>query len=122
MPTMNRRTAMGATALGAVSLGLRAAGAEPTEVKLSTLEGELKIHPKFLYRYYLALLDGQRCALFGSEHEREPSALARIKLPTRVRVRGLLGSAQHVGGTKDAPSPFPAGWIVFMDVSEVELL
>ncbi len=122
MGTMSRRAAVGTTALGAMNLGIMAAGAEPTEVQQWTLEGELKVHPKFLYHYYLTLLDGQRCALFGSEHEREPGPLTRIQLPARVRVRGVLGTAQHVGGSKDAPSPFPTGWIVFMDVSEVELL
>lgn len=122
MSTMSRRGMIATSALGAMSFGHMAAGAEPKDFKPWTLEGVLKIHPKFLYRFYLKLLDGQKCALFGSEHERDPDSLTQIPLPARVRVRGVLGTAQFVGGTKEAPSPFPAGWIVFMNVSEVELL
>ena len=120
--TISRRAAIGTTALGAMAYGFTASGDEPNEIKQWTLEGELKVHPKFLYRFYLTLLDGQRCALFGAQHEREPASLTSITLPARVRVQGVLGTAQHSGGSKDAPSPFPAGWIVFMDVRKVELL
>ena len=37
------------------------------------------------------LLDGQKCALYGADHRSDPDALARIKLPDFVRVRGVLG-------------------------------
>ena len=61
MEKMSRRSAMRATAAGAVAVGTAvfsgtAAGDEPKPPKLWTLEGELKVHPKFLYRYYLVLL------------------------------------------------------------------
>lgn len=95
---------------------------EPNAPRLWTLEGELKVHPKFLYRYYLVLLDGQKCALYGADHARAPDHLTRVPLPARVRVRGVLGTAHHDGETKENPSPFPAGWTVFMDVHEVESL
>jgi hypothetical protein len=99
-----------------------AAGDEPKEPKLWTLEGEVKIHPKFIYRYYIVLLDGQKCALYGSDHGREPDQLARLQPPVRVKVRGALGTEHHRRGTQENPSPFGEGWTVFMDVHEVEAL
>ena len=30
--------------------------------KLHTLEGELRVHPKYLYNYYVVFGDGQKCA------------------------------------------------------------
>lgn len=127
MTKMSRRSALGATSAGVVAVGIAAiggtaAGDEPNAPRLWTLEGELKAHPKFLYRYYLVLLDGQKCALYGADHGREPDHLTRVRLPARVRVRGVLGTAHHDGGTNENPSPFPAGWTVFMDVHEVEAL
>ena len=122
MRKLSRRSAMraaaGAVAGGAV-LGGTAAGEEKS--KLWALEGELKVHPKFLYRYYL-VFSGQICALYGADHGYTPDVLARLQLPARVRVRGTLGTAYHHGGTKDNPSPFPATWTLVMDVHEVEAL
>ena len=123
MEKMSRRSAMRATAAGAVAVGTAvlsgtAAGDEPKPPKLWTLEGELKVHPKFHYRYYLVLLGtGQICALYGAEDQ-----LARLKLPIGVNVRGVLGTKYHDGGTKENPSPFPPGWTLYMDVHEVEPL
>ena len=128
MEKVSRRSAMKAAAAGAVVVGtlvLRGttAGDELRAPKMWTLEGELKVHPKFLYRYYLVLLGaGQICALYGADHGREQDQLARLKLPIGVKVRGVLGTAYHDGGTKDNPSPFPAGWTLYMDVHEVEPL
>jgi hypothetical protein len=126
MEKVSRRSAMKAAAAGAV-LGTAvlpgtAAGDEPRAPKLWTLEGELKVHPKYLYRYYLVLGDGQKCALYGSDHGREPDQLARLEPSVRVRVRGVLGTAHHLGGTAENPSPFPETWTVYMDVHEVEAL
>jgi hypothetical protein len=127
MEKMSRRSALeavatGAGVIGAATLSGTAAGDEPKAPKLWPLEGELKVHPKYLYRYYLVLADGQRCALYGSDHGREPDQLARLQLPVRVRVRGVLGTAHHPGGTKENPSPFPEMWTLYMDVHEVEAL
>ena len=124
MKKVSRRSAMKAVAAAAVTAGVAetAAGNEPKAPRLWTLEGELKIHPKFIYRYYIVLLDGQKCALYGADHGREPEQLTRVKLPDCVRVRGVLGTAHHPGGTKENPSPFPAGWTVYMDVHEVEAM
>jgi hypothetical protein len=117
-----RATAAGALALGTAALGSPAAGDEAKAPKLWTLEGELKVHPKFIYRYYIVLLAGQTCALYGADGNREPDHLAGVKLPDFVRVRGVLGTAHHLGGTKENPSPFPPGWTLYMDVHEVEAL
>jgi hypothetical protein len=127
MEDVSRRSAIraataGAVVVGTAVLGGTAAGVGPEAPKLWPLEGELKVHPKYLYRYYLALGDGQRCALYGSDHGREPDRLAHLPLPIRVRVRGVLGTEHHPGGTKENPSPFPATWTLYMDVHEVEAL
>lgn len=124
MAKMSRRAAMraaGAVAVGTATLGT-AAGDEPKASKLWTLEGELKVHPKFIYRYYIVLLGDLKCALYGSDHGRESDQLARVQLPDFVRVRGTLGTEHHSGGTKENPSPFPPGWMLYMDVHEVEAL
>jgi len=128
MEKMSRRSAIRATAAGAVAIGTAvlsgtAAGDERKPPKLWTLEGELKVHPKFLYRYYLVLLGTRQiCALYGADHGREEDQLARLKLPIGVKVRGVLGTEYHDGGTKENPSPFPPGWTLYMDVHEVETL
>jgi hypothetical protein len=127
MEKLSRRAAMraataGAVAIGTAALGGKAAGDEPKAPKLWTLEGELKVHPKYIYRYYLILGDGQTCALYGSDHGREPDQLARLQLPGRVRLRGVLGTSHHLGGTQENPSAFPETWVLYMDVQEVEPL
>lgn len=124
MKNVNRRSAIRAAAgaVGAALVGGTAAGEEPRSPKLWTLAGELKVHPKFLYRYYLMFGDGQKCALYGSDHANNPDQLAKIKLPARVRVRGALGTEHFPGGTKENPSPFPPSWTLYMDVHEVEVL
>jgi hypothetical protein len=121
---VSRRSAISAAAVGTVAVGVgglvgTAAGDEAKRPELWTLEGELKVHPKFVYRYYLVLLDGQKCALYGADHSREIDQLARLRLPARVRVRGVLGTDHHAGGTQNNPSPFPEGWWVYMDVHEI---
>jgi len=123
MGKIGRRFAMKAVAAGAVAvssalLGGKVAGNRSKGQKQWDLEGELKVHPKYLYRYYLVLGDGQSCALYGSDHGSEPDQLARLKIPVRVRVQGVLGTAHHPGGT----SPFPETWTLYMDVHEVEVL
>ncbi|WP_162667924.1 hypothetical protein [Gemmata massiliana] len=117
-----RGATVGAVALGAAILDGTALGNEPKAPKLWTLEGELKVHPKYIYRYYLVFGDGQKCALYGSDHGRDPERLKRLDAPVRVRVSGALGTAHHAGGTKENPSPFGPTWVMYMDVHEVEVL
>lgn len=115
-------TAAGAVLVGTAARDRMASGAEVAPPKLWTLAGELRVHPKFLYRYYLLFGDGQKCALYGADHARDPKQLAALKLPARVQVRGTLGTDYHSGGTQENLSPFPAGWTLYMDVHEVEEL
>ncbi len=125
MERVSRRSVMrtaGAAAVSTVVVGRSVAADEPKAPKLWPLEGELKIHPKFVYHYYLVLGEGQTCGLYGSDHSREPDLLARLQPPVRVRVHGTLGTEHHAGGTKDNPSTFPEMWWLYMDVHEVEQL
>ena len=90
---------------------------------LHTLEGELRVHPKYLYKYYLVFGDGQKCALYSSAHKHEDESLAALKPGARVRVRGVLGTEFHRStGTKDNPSPFGSAWIMYMDIDTAEVL
>ena len=90
-----------------------------TSVKLSTLEGVLRVHPKFLYKYYIVAYGGQTCALYGDTHTNEPEKLKDMKPGTQIRVRGCLGTFLHSGGSKDNPSPFPRTWVIYMELKEV---
>jgi hypothetical protein len=127
MKNLNRRNLITGSIAGSLTMqsGILHASDEDAETKTEkvwTLEGELGVHAKFVYRYYLMVLDRQKCALYGADHSRDPEHLSRIQLPARVRVRGKLGTEHHSGGTKGNPSPFPAGWWVYMDVHEVVVL
>ena len=88
------------------------------EEKLATLEGILKVHPKFMYKYYIVAYGGQTCALYA-----DPSVgkdmLKDINPGTEIRVRGKLGTRYHGGGTKANPSPFGRTWVIYMNVQEV---
>lgn len=52
----------------------------------------------------------------------EGELLRDIKEGTPLRVRGVVRTRLHRGGTKENPSPFPAQWIVSLEVTEVEVL
>ncbi len=83
----------------------------------ATLEGTLRVHPKFLYKYYIdGFGDGQKCALRSDER------FADIKPGTRIRVRGALMSKFHRGRTPTNPSPFPRTWYIEMNVEAVTVL
>lgn len=89
------------------------------ELKAETvaLEGTLKVHPKFLYKHYLADFGGgQTCALFGSEE------LQKIPMGSGIRVEGRLGTRFHPGGDAQNLSPFPRTWYIYMDVATVKVL
>ena len=89
---------------------------------VSTLEGKLEIHPKYLYKYYLVAYGGQLCALYGKDQARECDLLKDIEPGTHIRVRGRLGTSHHPGGTRDNPSPFPRSWTIYMEVEQAELV
>jgi hypothetical protein len=95
-----------------VSACANEAGAEQ-----ATLEGVLRVTRKFLYKYYIECPGtGQSCALRNSD------TLEKIAPGSRIRVEGHLGTFHHAGGTKDNPSPFPAAWVMYMDVEKVTIL
>ena len=52
----------------------------------------------------------------------EGNLIRDIKEGTPLRVRGVVRSRLHRGGTTENPSPFPPQWIVWLEVSHVEIL
>jgi len=120
---MKRAASIGLTIALVAFLGRLAYTSETeSDEEPATLEGMLKVHPKFLYKYYIAAYGGQTCALYGKGRARECPALKDIKPGTYIRVRGRLGTFLHKGGTKDNPSPFGRTWVIYMQVVEVEKL
>jgi hypothetical protein len=84
---------------------------------LFALEGALKVHPKYLFKYYLTGFgDGQACALFGEEK------LKNIKPGSLIHVEGKLGTRFHDGGSEKNLSPFGRTWFIYMDVETVRIL
>ncbi|MCA9040290.1 MAG: hypothetical protein KDA65_08095 [Planctomycetaceae bacterium] len=90
----------------------------PAESTSNVLEGTLRVHPKFHYRYYIdGFGDGQECALFQADNQ-----LSQIKPGSRVRVKGKLGS-RFFGGDPNDPAPaLVKTWIIYMDVQSVDVL
>ncbi|MCA9259539.1 MAG: hypothetical protein KDA61_10090 [Planctomycetales bacterium] len=91
----------------------------PTDVEtLSTLEGFLRIHPKFHYRYYVdGLAEGQSCALRGAD-----DALANLKPGSRVRVRGRMGSVHFSDADRSQESALLLVDYIYLDVEHIELV
>ena len=48
--------------------------------------------------------------------------LKDVKAGTPIRVRGVVRTRLHRGGTAKNPSPFPAQWIIWLEVTELEVL
>lgn len=48
--------------------------------------------------------------------------LREIKDGTALRLRGVARTRLHRGGTDANPSPFPPQWIVWIEVTEIEVL
>jgi len=48
--------------------------------------------------------------------------LRDIKEGTPLRVKGVVHSRLHRGSTQSNPSPFPAQWILWLEVTEMEVL
>ena len=91
-------------------------GQKAPEKPVDTLEGTLRIHPKFHYRYYIdGFGDGQECALFGADDR-----LEKIKPGSRIRVRGDLAS-KLFGNPNDKTAALVSTWIIYMNVDDVEL-
>jgi hypothetical protein len=112
-----RRLATVAFLLGSVVVLAGLAGAQrSSERPVDTLEGTLRVHPKFHFRYYLdGFGDGQHCALFEADDR-----LREIKPGTPIRVRGRLASRFFGDGADPMPALIST-WIIYMDVTEVEV-
>jgi len=88
----------------------------PAPKNADVLEGVLRVHPKFHYRFYLdGFGDGQECALFGADEE-----LGRIGVSSRIRVQGDLAS-RFFGNPNDKHAALAQTWIIYMDVADVQL-
>ncbi len=80
--------------------------------QMHSLQGVLRIHPKYAYKYYLTGFGlGQECGLFGE------SALKNIPPGSRIRVEGQLG-------TRSLPreGSFRGSFFIYMDVVKAEVL
>jgi hypothetical protein len=114
---MNRHVSI-ALVLGGVALLVGIAGAQaPPQAPADTLQGTLRIHPKFHFRYYLeGFGDGQACALFQADER-----LQAIKPGTTIRVRGSLASRFFGDPADPMPALIPT-WVIYMDVDEIEVV
>ncbi len=92
---------------------------EPSPNDLSVLEGTLKLHPKFAYRFYLdGLANGQTCGLRGVDAE-----LKEIQPETRIRVRGILHSHHFEESAYRQPNAaLIVADYIYMDVKHVKPL
>ncbi len=110
MPNVNRRSAIKAAAGGAVAAGTSvlaaaASGTEPKAPKLWTLEGQLKVHSKFIYRYYLVILDGQKCrAVWGRA---QPRAGSTHSAPAPGERPGTRHVGDRTSCRRDQTEPVP---------------
>ena len=86
--------------------------------QVDILEGVLRVHPKFHYRYFIdGFGDGQECALFQADKR-----LKQIKPGSLIRVRGDLASHLFGGDPKDKRSALIRTWIIYMQVDQVQVL
>lgn len=95
------------------------AGPQNAESKtpVSVFEGILKIHPKYLWKYYVTgFAQGQLLALFGDE------ILKDIKPGSIIHVEGRLGTRLPPRGDEKNPPQLSGGWYIYMDVESVKVL
>ena len=86
---------------------------------LSVLEGTLKLHPKFAYRFFLdGLANGQTCGLTGMD-----TKLKEIQPGARIRVRGTLHSQHFDESAYDQPNAaLIVADYIYMNVKHLKLL
>ena len=86
---------------------------------LSVLEGTLKVHPKFAYRFYLdGLADGQSCGLTGVD-----TKLKDLQPGNRIRVRGTLHSHHFEESAYHQPNAaLLVADYIYMDVKHLKLV
>lgn len=85
---------------------------------LSELTGVFRIAAKDVERYHI-VLDGtdQKCCLRGE-------VLRDLEDQSRIRVKGTFKSYlfKHTLGPEVAPPPFHKGWVIYLDVQELEII
>ena len=116
---MHRYLLLGAMLCG-VSAVIGGVNAEQPSAKANdVLEGVLRVHPKFHFKYYIdGFGGGQECALFQGDDR-----LNQIKPGSIIRVRGKLAS-KFFGDANPNPktSALISTWIIYMDVDAVEVI
>ncbi len=115
---MNRFSLL-ATVLCATAICVGVADAQQASDRpVDALEGVLRVHPKFHYRYYInGFGDGQECALFNADKR-----LQQVKPGSLIRVRGDLASKFFGHDPKDKTPAVASTWIIYMGVDQVEVL
>ena len=86
---------------------------------LSVMEGTLKRHPKFAYRFYIdGLANGQTCGLTGMD-----TKLKDIQPGTRILVRGTIHSHHFEESAYHQPNAaLVVADYIYMDVKHLKLL
>ena len=85
--------------------------AEPVE-----LSGRLRRPPKWSPQLDLGLSGHIRY------FDLRGDLLKNVKDGTAIRVTGVVRTRYHRGGTVENPSPFPAQWMIWLEVTELEVL
>jgi hypothetical protein len=114
---MHRTVAGGLVVLVAVtSLLIAADDRKPPEPQPIELSGRLIRPPKWTPQ--LELVPAGEIKRFDVTG----ALLNGIEDGTPIRVKGVVSSPLHLGGSRTNPSPFPAQWIIELEVTEVEVL
>jgi hypothetical protein len=114
---MHRTIAVGLIAfLIATTLLIAADERKPPEPQPIELSGRLRRPPKWTPQ--LELVPAGQIKQFDVTGP----LLNGIEDGTPIRVKGVVTSRLHLGGSKTNPSPFPAQWIIELEVTEVEVL
>jgi hypothetical protein len=110
---------VGAVIAAAVCLGFAAAGGgDEAAPKSQIVELAGRLQRPVKWDPQLELIPGgqiRRIDLHGK-------LLEGVKEGTFLRVRGVVRSRLHRGGTAQNPSPFPAQWVIWLEVAELEVL
>ncbi len=66
----------------------------------------------------MELIPPSRCRSF----DLYGNLLKDVPAGANIRVKGVVRSRLHTGGTEDNPSAFPPQWIIGVEVTELEIL
>ena len=116
-----RSTALLAAAgiVTAVCMTLSAADQEQNNLpKPQPIELSGRLHRPIKWTPQLELIPAGQIKRFDIQGK----LLEGIEEGTYLHVRGVVRSRLHRGGTKTNPSPFPAQWTIWLEVTEVQVL